>query len=176
MLNKLVVENLKHRPVRTVLSIMAIAVEVTMMLTIVGLSYGMLEDSQRRARGVGADVWIRPPGSAAIGLSSAPMSEKIIEFLEKQEHVAVASGSVSHPIGGVNTVTGLDYERFRKMSGGFKFLEGTPFRRSLTRSLLTTVTPGRIRFTLATPSAWLIATGRLSAWWNRANWRASSSR
>jgi putative ABC transport system permease protein len=127
LLNKLVLENLKHRPVRTALSILAIGVEVTMMLTVVGLSEGMLEDSARRARGAGADIWIRPPGSAVIGLSSAPMPEKILEFFRKQPHVVIATGSVAHPIGGVNTVTGLDFEEFSRMCGGFKFLEGGPF-------------------------------------------------
>jgi putative ABC transport system permease protein len=59
LINKLVIENLKHRPVRTLLSVLAIAIEVTMILTLVGLSRGMLDDSARRARGVGADIWIR---------------------------------------------------------------------------------------------------------------------
>jgi putative ABC transport system permease protein len=128
LLNRLVIENLKHRPVRTALSILAIGVEVTMMLTVVGLSEGMLEDSARRARGSGADVWVRPPGSAAIGLSSAPMPEAILDFFRKQPHVVIATGSVTHPIGGVNTITGLDFEEFSRMAGGFKFLEGGPFQ------------------------------------------------
>ncbi len=111
---------------RTLLSVLAIAVEVTMMLTVVGLSRGMLEDSQRRARGAGADIWVRPPGSAAIGLSGAPMSEKMLPFLRKQKHVVIATGSITHPIGGLNTVVGLDFDTFDKMSGGFKYLEGGP--------------------------------------------------
>ncbi len=127
MLNKLVFENLKHRPVRTLLSIAAIAVEVTMMLTVVGLSRGMLEDSARRAQGAGADIWVRPPGSAAIGLSGAPMQEKVLDFLGKQEHVEIATGSMAHPIGGLKSVNGLDFEEFDRMAGGFKFLEGGPF-------------------------------------------------
>lgn len=128
MTNKLVFENLKHRPVRTTLSVLAIALEVTMMLTVVGLSEGMLEDSARRARGTGADIWVRPPGSALIGFSSAPMPEKIVEFFEKQPHVEIAVGNIVHPIGGVNTITGVDYERFVRMCGGLRFLEGGPFR------------------------------------------------
>ena len=126
MLNKLVWENLRHRPVRTALSILAIGVEVTMMLTVVGLSRGMLADSANRARGAGADIWVRPPGSAAIGLSSAPMSEKILQFFEKQEHVVLTTGMVAHPIGGISSVSGLDLEQFNRMSGGFTFVEGRP--------------------------------------------------
>jgi putative ABC transport system permease protein len=127
LVNKLVIENLKHRPVRTTLSILAIGVEVTMMLTLVGLSRGMLDDSIRRAQGVGADIWIRPPGSSAISFSSAPMPEKMVEYFEQQPHVAVASGSISHPIGGINTVSGIDLERFNRMSGGFVYVSGGPF-------------------------------------------------
>jgi putative ABC transport system permease protein len=56
LVNRLVLENLKHRPMRTLLSVVAIGLEVTMMLTLVGLSRGMLDDSVRRAREVGADV------------------------------------------------------------------------------------------------------------------------
>ena len=111
---------------RTLLSVLAIAVEVTMMLTVVGLSRGMLEDSQRRARGAGADIWVRPPGSAAIGLSGAPMSEKMLPFLRKQKHVVIATGSITHPIGGLSTVVGLDFNTFDKMCGGFKYIEGGP--------------------------------------------------
>jgi putative ABC transport system permease protein len=127
--NKLVIENLKHRPVRTLLSVLAIAIEVTMILTLVGLSRGMLDDSARRARGVGADIWIRSPGSSAISLSTSPMDQRLVEFLEKQPGVELAMGNIVQPIGGVDSVTGVDYERFNRMSGGLRFLAGGPFER-----------------------------------------------
>jgi putative ABC transport system permease protein len=128
LVNKLVLANLRHRPVRTLLSILAIALEVTMMLTLVGLSRGMLEDSVRRARGVGADIWIRPPGSSAISFSSAPMDERLVGFLAKQPGVAMATGTVSVPIGGIDTVTGVDLGGFTELNGGFIWLKGGPFR------------------------------------------------
>ncbi len=71
MLNKLVFENLRQRPVRTCLSVLAIGVEVTMILTLVGISYGTLDETARRARGVGADIVgadiaVRPLASSII--------------------------------------------------------------------------------------------------------------
>ncbi len=126
MINKLVVENLKHRPVRTLLSILAIGVEVTMMLTLVGLSRGMLEASANRARGAGADIWVRSPESAIFSISSATMNEKILDLLRQQPHVVVATGMVAHPIGGISSVSGLNLEEFNRMSGGFTYLEGGP--------------------------------------------------
>jgi len=128
LVNKLVIENLKHRPVRTLLSILAIGLEVTMMLTLVGLSEGMLEDTARRARGVGADILVRAPGTSLISLSSASMPQKIMEFFASQPHVKMVAGTVVHPIGGVNTITGIDLAEFERISGGFKYVAGGPFR------------------------------------------------
>ena len=73
LVNKLIFANLGHRPVRTLLSVLAIGVEVTMILTLVGVSYGTLDASARRARGIGADIFFRPPGTSVIGGTSAPL-------------------------------------------------------------------------------------------------------
>jgi putative ABC transport system permease protein len=128
MINKLVLANLGHRPVRTILSVLAIAVEVTMILTLVGVSYGTLDGTARRARGVGADIMIRPPGSSILGLSTAPMTEALVGLMAKQPHVAIATGTVIQPLSGFDSITGLDLDQFSKMSGGFHFLQGGPFQ------------------------------------------------
>jgi putative ABC transport system permease protein len=127
LLTKLIFANLGHRPVRTLLSVLAIAVEVTMILTLVGVSYGTLDESAQRARGVGADIVFRPPGSSAIGLSTAPMSEKIPSILMQEPHVAFAMGTVVQPFGGgFDSITGLDLDDFKRLNGGFHFVEGGP--------------------------------------------------
>lgn len=128
-INRYVLSNLGHRPVRALLSILAIAVEVTMILTLVGVSYGTLDATARRARGAGADIMIRPPGSSIIGLSSAPMTDKLVPMLAKEPHVVVATGTVVQPLAGLDTITGLDLAQFSKMSGGFHFLQGGPFKK-----------------------------------------------
>jgi hypothetical protein len=46
-----------------------------MILTLVGISYGTLNETARRARGVGADIVVRPPATSVISLSSSPMSQ-----------------------------------------------------------------------------------------------------
>lgn len=130
MINKLVISNLAHRPLRTVLSVLAIAVEVTMILTLVGVSYGTLDESARRARGIGADIMIRPPGSSILSISTAPMSDKLIDFLATQPHVSVVNGTVVAPLTGFDSITGVDVEQFTRMSGGFHFLSGGTFQSS----------------------------------------------
>src|SRR3954452_13512705 len=128
LVTKLVFQNLKHRPIRTLLTVLAIGLQVTLVLTIVGLTRGLIESSANRNRGVGADIIIRPPGTSIIGLSSAPMPEKLVDFAEKQPHVVLAQGVVVHPIGGLDTITGIDLDRFNKMSGGLDYLSGGPLQ------------------------------------------------
>jgi putative ABC transport system permease protein len=106
--------------------VLAIAVEVTMILTLVGVSYGTLDGTAERARGVGADILFRPPGSSVIGLSSAPMSDKLPAVLMKEPHVTFAMGTTVQPLSGFDTINGLDFEEFRKLNGGFHFLQGGP--------------------------------------------------
>ena len=127
-INRFVVSNLARRPIRTILSVLAIAVEVTMILTLVGVSYGTLDGTARRARGVGADILIRPPGSSIVSLSTAPMSDKLVSLLANQPGVAMAIGTIVQPLQGLDTVTGLDLDQFSKMSGGFHFIQGGPFQ------------------------------------------------
>ncbi len=139
LVNKLIFANLAHRPVRTLLSILAIGVEVTMILTLVGVSYGTLDASARRARGIGADVFVRPPGTSAIGLSSAPMSEKTIAVLGAKPGVVLATGTMVQSLGGFATIQGVDFPAINRMAStwrgsgttekdGFKFLQGTAFQ------------------------------------------------
>jgi putative ABC transport system permease protein len=125
LLTKLIVANLTHRPIRTLLSVLAIAVEVTMILTLVGVSNGTLDSTAQRARGVGADIIVRPANSQVISsLSSAPMSEKLLPLLMKQPHVVLATGTVIQSLTFPDSVTGLDFDAFRKMNGGFNYISG----------------------------------------------------
>jgi putative ABC transport system permease protein len=125
VLNKLIFANLTHRPVRTLLSVLAIAVEVTMILTLVGVSHGTLDSTKNRARAVGADIMVRPPGSSVMSsLSSAPMPDKYLGLLLQQPHVIAVTGTVVQSIQFPDSVTGLDFAAFKKMSGGFRYLEG----------------------------------------------------
>ncbi|HVN05637.1 MAG TPA: FtsX-like permease family protein [Bryobacteraceae bacterium] len=128
MTARLVLENLKHKPMRSLLSMFLIAVPVTLILCLVGLSEGMLADSARRARGIGADIIIRPPKTSMLTLSGAPIPEKLIDAIDQKPHVALAMGMISFPVTSVSYVSGIDLAGFNKMSGGFRYLRGGPFR------------------------------------------------
>jgi len=85
VINRLVIENLKHRRLRTGLSALSIGFQVTMILAVVGLSNGMLQDSIDRAKGVGADIAI------AIGVGQCADTERV----QHDQHCALHAISVS---------------------------------------------------------------------------------
>src|SRR5438270_1143661 len=129
-MNKMILANLIHRPIRSIISITAIAVEVTLILVIVGLSMGILNDSKARTAGIGADVMVRPPGAQNIvGMSGAPVSVKVADIIRKLPHVAVVSPVVTQLNTGksLEVLYGIDIDSFQKLSNGFNFLEGGPF-------------------------------------------------
>jgi putative ABC transport system permease protein len=126
---KLVLENIKHRPMRSLLSILLIGVPVTLILSLVGLSEGLLQDSQTRARGIGADIIIRGSNvTSAIAVSGATLREGIVDFVRKQPHVTMAMGVISHLLDLPLNIMGVDLEQFNQMSGGFTYVAGGPLQ------------------------------------------------
>jgi putative ABC transport system permease protein len=130
---KMVVSNLLHRPARTIISILAIALEVGMVMLVVGMTTGMLNETSRRIEGVGADILVQPPNSSfLLGVTNAPMPIKIGDYLqEKVPHILhVAPVLLQFNIGGgINIIYGIDIEQFNQVSGGFVYHSGGPFVR-----------------------------------------------
>jgi putative ABC transport system permease protein len=128
-MNQMIVANLVHRPVRSLISIIAVAVEVILILLIVGLFTGMLESSKSRTRNLG-DVMVRPPGSSMIiGMSSAPISQKYGDVIARQPHVAAVT-PVFWQLGtqsSVDVIWGIDLKSFQATAGPFVFVAGGPF-------------------------------------------------
>jgi putative ABC transport system permease protein len=131
MINKMVVANVAHRPVRSLISIVAIALEVTLILLIVGLCYGIMNDSKNRTAGIGADVIVQPPGSSFLsGISGAPVSVKVADVIRKMPHVKVVSPVIWQIAtgGGLEVIDGIDIHSFQALGGPFRYLEGGPFQ------------------------------------------------
>src|SRR5690348_14787389 len=128
-MNKMILANLLHRPVRSLISIVAIAVEVTLILVIVGFSLGMLNDAKNRQAGIGADVIVQPPGASFLsGLSGAPIPAKVGIFIAKLPHVEVAAPVVMQfsSSSSAEIIYGIDIDSYERLRP-FKFLAGGPF-------------------------------------------------
>src|SRR6201997_5913085 len=125
MINKKIVGTLLYRPIRSLISVVAVALEVTLILLIVGLSLGMVSDTRGRQAGIGADVIVMPPGSSYIvGLTGAPMPIKIGEVLAKLPHVSVVAPVVTtvSTQGALEVIAGIDPESYQKISGPLNFI------------------------------------------------------
>src|SRR5579859_6513412 len=128
-MNKMIVANLVQRPIRSVISVVAVAVEVTLILLIVGLALGILNDNKERQKGTGADILVRPPGSANFSaFSSAPVSVRVGDVIAKQPHVAVVCPVVMQTTNNIEILTGIDTEKFEELGGPLRYLEGGPFQ------------------------------------------------
>src|ERR1700674_4699002 len=127
MMGELIVRNLLHRPLRTIVGVMAVAVEVALVVLIVGLTSGLLQETAKRIQGIGADVMLQPPAASIfLGFSGSPMPIKIGDKLAELKYVqSVAPALLQfNSSGGVEVIYGIDPESFRAISGGFVFIRG----------------------------------------------------
>jgi putative ABC transport system permease protein len=131
MMNKMIVANLVHRPIRSLISIVAIALEVALILLIAGLCYGIMNDSKTRTAGIGADVIVQPPGSSNLaGISGAPVPIKVGDILRHLPHVKVVSPVIWQlsTAGTLEVIDGIDLPTFESLAGPFQYVAGGPFR------------------------------------------------
>ena len=126
MMGELIARNLMHRPLRTLIGAMGIAVEVALVVIIVGLTSGLLTETAKRIEGIGADIMLQPSNASyLLALGGAPMPIKIGDKLAEMKYVqSVAPVLFQFNTSGVEIVYGIDPESFRAVSGGFVFLQG----------------------------------------------------
>jgi putative ABC transport system permease protein len=123
--------NLGVRPLRSALSVLALALQVFLVLLIAGLTTGVLTDWRTRAEGVGADLIVQPPNSSIFfAFSSAKMPETLVDKIAALPAVdEVAPVVIVVDQKNLQVVYGIDYERFAGLSKGFKFVAGGPFQK-----------------------------------------------
>ncbi len=127
MTGQMIVRNVLHRPVRTLVTVTAVAVEVTLVMIIVGLTSGLMQETAKRIEGIGADVMLQPPSASVfLAISGAPMPIRIRDRLKELKYVqAVAPVLLQFSSsGGLDVIYGIEPDSFRAVSGGFVFLQG----------------------------------------------------
>ncbi len=130
MVNKMVLQNILHRPVRTAVSVLAVAIQVALIMLVVGLTTGLLHESAKRVEGVGADILLQPSGASMfLGLTAAPMPIKIADRLGEIPRVAAVAPALFqfNSSGGLNLIYGIDMDSFNRVTGGFVYHAGGPF-------------------------------------------------
>jgi putative ABC transport system permease protein len=115
LMDSLVLSNLAHRPARTAVSVVGIAIGVLLVVFTVGLAHGLLRERGKREANIGAQIMVRPEGS--FGLSGGQTFT--IPVAHAGEVAKVEGVKMAVPIGQI-----LD-----KSDSGFgsRLIEGIPF-------------------------------------------------
>jgi len=123
--------NVMHRKTRTAVSVLAVAMEVAMVMLLVGMANGTLSDISERLQNVGADVLFQPPDASLIlGATSAVMPLKFVDLMKDVPDVKdvapVLNWLVSQIKGESRAVNlwAVDYPSFSKISGGLDIVQG----------------------------------------------------
>jgi putative ABC transport system permease protein len=127
MIGHMITQNVLHRPLRTLITVIAVAVEVTLVIIVVGLTSGLLSESAKRIEGVGADIMVQPPSASVfMAFSGAPMPIRLGDKLQELDYVqAVAPVLLQfNSVNGLDIVYGIDKDSFRAVTGGFVFHSG----------------------------------------------------
>jgi len=122
--------NLATRPLRCVLSMLAIAIQVVLVLMIVGMTSGVIAEWGKRVEGVGADLLVQPPNSSIFfSFASAVMPESLGDQIAQLPDVDETAPTlfVSDPKTLI-IIYGIDYKRFNALSQGFIFRAGRPLQ------------------------------------------------
>ena len=129
-MNKLVLANLIHRPMRSVISAAAIAIEVVMIISVAAIFLGQIDGQKIRTNGIGADMIVRPANASFINaVGGAPVPAKNAEVMRKLPHVAVASPVIQNfslGAGAPEIIYGIDFDSYNALRP-FTFVEGGPF-------------------------------------------------
>src|ERR1700740_2649432 len=117
------------RPMRSSLSVIAIAIQVILVLMIAGLTSGVVSEWGKRVEGLGADILVQPPNSSIFfAFSSAVMQESLGDRIASLRDVdEVAPTVILTEPKSLVMVYGIDFQRFNGLSKGFLFRDGRPF-------------------------------------------------
>jgi putative ABC transport system permease protein len=130
-MNKLVISNLLHRPLRSLISTVAVAIEVMMILSVVAIFMGMLHDQKQRTNGIGADLMMMGSNAGIFNsLSGASMPVNDAIALRRLPHVTIVSPAVQHSdltTSSLSVIYGIDFSTFNAMKH-FTFVSGGKFQ------------------------------------------------
>ncbi|HEV2913952.1 MAG TPA: ABC transporter permease [Pyrinomonadaceae bacterium] len=130
-MDNLIAANIRQRPIRSLVSILGVALGVALVMLFTGLARGMSNDLQRRSSNVRAEIIFTRPGSGDnLTSSTANLSTKYVEELQRVEGVAAALPAIRYIYQGgrgfgFEQVEGVDWAPFATMNE-MRITEGRP--------------------------------------------------
>ena len=123
VMDNLVLSNMTHRPARTFVSILGVAVGVLLVAFTVGLAHGVLRERGRRESEVGAEIMLRAAGTTGFGGAQRfqmPVSRATEVGRIPGVRVAVPHAQTTDKSDagwGVRIVDGIDPEAYARLAG-----------------------------------------------------------
>src|SRR5256885_12456197 len=130
MNKQMIIARLKARPVRTTVSILAVALEVVLILVVVGLTTGISDETGRRTEGVGADILLQPPNSSLfLALSNTTMPMTLRDKVRELPGIKAVSPvqTLVNSSAGLEIIYGIEPDTFDAVSNGFIWHKGRLF-------------------------------------------------
>lgn len=153
-MDNLILSNMLHRPARTFVSVLGIAVGVLLIVFTVGLANGSIREQAQRDANVGAELFLRASGTLGIsGSESFRIPVSLVDELLKTDGVrsAVAIGQNSVPAPDNNTgkriIDGVNFDEYSAISG-LHLVEGRAFRDGSDEAIIDTAWQGQKRLKL----------------------------
>jgi putative ABC transport system permease protein len=125
-MENLITANIRSRPTRTFISVLAVALGVVLMLVIGGITSGTLNDYINRTMGVGADFILQPSGSSIFyAFSTAALPIKLAnKLLEVKGVSAVAPVLAKFSSTDFGLVFGVDLKSYDQFPGRLQIVAG----------------------------------------------------
>jgi putative ABC transport system permease protein len=143
-MENLVFSNMMHRPARTVVSVLGIAVGVLLIVFTIGLANGTMRERAKREGNVGAEIFFRAGGS--IGLSGSEAFSLPVAMqaeIEKTEGVQTAlpigqtSVKASDTNLGNRLIEGVNFEEYAAIAS-LSIIEGRQFKDGVDEAIIDT--------------------------------------
>ncbi len=128
----LAVAAILQKKVRSAITVLAVGIGVALLLVLVGLTRGSLDEVARRIQNVGADLLVQPAGSTSfLALKSGILPERYAERLREVPGVAAVSPVVTWTASfrdALYVVYGIDPRQFASIGGGLRMVAGRELR------------------------------------------------
>jgi len=121
-MDNLIISNIRQRPIRSLVSVIGVALGVALVMLFTGLAHGMSNDLQRRSQNVRAEIMFTRPGTMDnLTSSTLNLTTKYVERLQAVDGVewAVPVGLYVFQGGagfGFEQLEGVDWPAFAKMN------------------------------------------------------------
>ncbi|MEZ5426597.1 MAG: ABC transporter permease [Pyrinomonadaceae bacterium] len=147
MKDNLVFSNMMHRPARTIVSVLGIAIGVLLIVFTIGMANGTMRERWERESNVGAEIIFGGSGASILSTDSflLPVSfkDEIAQTPEVEKVIPIgqstvkASGGKTGSSTGSRLIDGINFDEYAKVVG-IRIKEGRPFAEKTDEAIIDT--------------------------------------